>query len=379
MMDRRSFLAAAAAACRAGAEEAGASYYGRWKKGLPSSSDYFPICVWLQDPKNAARYEALGVNLYVGLWRGPTGEQLEQLAAAGMPALTSQNEAGMKSDLVRGWLMRDEPDNAQAKPGGGWGSCILPPEVMETANGLRAKDATRPVFLNLGQAVINTAYKGRGSVCSRHDEHYPEYIKAADIVSYDVYPVNYKLPLWYVGAGVRRLREWANYGKPVWNWIETASIHGGPQPTPEQIESEVWMSIINGSMGIGYFCHQFGPQGTDAAPLRDQKTGAALAAINRRITSLAPVLNQPAVTGGVQVDSGNPELPVEVMLKRHRGKTYLFAIGARPEATAQVTFTLRGAGDLKGQVLGESRAVRVRGGVLRDTFSGYQHRIYELG
>src|ERR1044071_3172543 len=35
-------------------------------------SDRFPIAVWLQSPSNAARYQAAGVNLYVGLWKGPT-------------------------------------------------------------------------------------------------------------------------------------------------------------------------------------------------------------------------------------------------------------------------------------------------------------------
>ncbi len=361
--------------------EGGVGYYRKWTNGLPSEPDFFPISVWLQDPRNAARYKAMGVNLYIGLWKGPTEAQLAQLAETEILVLASLNETGLASPnrgQLRGWLMDDEPDNAQPLPGGGYGSCVLPGEVAEVARKWRERDTTRPVFLNLGQAVINTAYKGRGSICSRHDEHYPEYIRAADIVSYDVYPVNSNLPLWYVGAGVRRLRGWANYEKPVWNCIETASIRGRATPTPDDIKSEVWMSIINGSMGIVYFCHQFAPVSTDSAPLRYAETGAALTAINRRITSLAPVLNKPSVANGVTVDSRNPELPVEWMLKRHGDKTYLFVVGVRSEAESEVEFTLRDCGDLEALVIDESRTIPVTRGVFHDTFTGYQPRIYEL-
>ena len=62
---------------------------------------FFPVSVWLQSPRNAA-YKQIGINLFVGLWSGPTAEQLRALAAQ--------------------WL--------SAGP-------------------------TRPVYLNLGQGVVN--------------------------------------------------------------------------------------------------------------------------------------------------------------------------------------------------------------------------------
>jgi hypothetical protein len=34
-----------------------------WSNGPPSDPRFFPIAVWLQDPKNAPRYQAIGVNL----------------------------------------------------------------------------------------------------------------------------------------------------------------------------------------------------------------------------------------------------------------------------------------------------------------------------
>ena len=88
-------------------------------------------------------------------------------------------------------------------------------------------------------------------------EDYPDYIKGADIASFDVYPVvgirkpdgeNY---LWYVARGVDRRREWADDAKPVWNVIETTRINNpDKKATPHQVRAEVWMSLVHGSLGI---------------------------------------------------------------------------------------------------------------------------------
>ena len=60
--------------------------------GPSKSEDYFPIAVWLQDPKFAPRYKAAGINLYLALWKGPTEEQLTALRAAGMSVICGQND-----------------------------------------------------------------------------------------------------------------------------------------------------------------------------------------------------------------------------------------------------------------------------------------------
>ena len=93
----------------------------------------FPIAVWLQDPRNAGRSKAAGINVYVGLWKGPTEAQLAALKSAGMPVICHQNEVGLKSanrDIILAWMHGDEPDNAQAKPGGGYGPPILPARIV---------------------------------------------------------------------------------------------------------------------------------------------------------------------------------------------------------------------------------------------------------
>src|SRR5690606_13894217 len=54
-------------------EEAGPSGpYAKWERGPGRTVDTFPIGVWLQAPRNASKYREIGINLYVGLWKGPT-------------------------------------------------------------------------------------------------------------------------------------------------------------------------------------------------------------------------------------------------------------------------------------------------------------------
>ncbi len=358
--------------------EGGAEYYRKWTNGPPADPSFFPISVWHQSAANAARYKAIGVNQYIG----PAGS-LEGLRRAGMALVGAQSKRNLASPdqaVIRGWFLFDEPDNAQEKPGGGWGSCVLPPEMMKQYREVTAKDPTRPAFLNFGQAVVNEPWPGRGEFCTGRYDHYPEYIQGADIISYDVYPVNERLPLWWVGKGIDRLREWAQYRKPVWNWIETTSFNGGPKPTPENVRSEVWMSIIHGSMGVGYFCHVFKPAFNEAGPLDDAPMREALTALNAQIRELAPALNTPSVANGVTVEWSNPAAPIDFMLKRQGGATYLFAMGARPGGATKARFRLRDcpAGVTAATVLGESRTIEVKAGVFEDRFTDYEVHLYKL-
>lgn len=55
------------------------SSYAQWKNGLSRDPGYFPLAVWLQAPENAPRYREAGINLYIGLWQGPTREQIDEL------------------------------------------------------------------------------------------------------------------------------------------------------------------------------------------------------------------------------------------------------------------------------------------------------------
>jgi hypothetical protein len=259
----------------------------------------------------------------------------------------------------------------------------LPAKIIEDYKSRKAADPSRPVLLNLGQGVAWDQWVGRG-VRRNHPEDYPEYVQGCDIASFDIYPACHEHPdvagkLWMVADGVTRLRNWAGEGRQVWNCIECTHINNpDAKATPHQVKAEVWMSLIRGSRGIIYFCHQFKPQEIEAGLLADAEMLAAVTAINSQIHELAPVLNSPTIAGAASVESSAATVPVEAMVKRHGGATYLFAVGMRDGST-MATFKLSEPGAAtQVTVLGENRSIALTGGHFSDDFEPWQVHLYRL-
>lgn len=351
-----------------------------------ADENFFPIAVWVQNPSRAAEYKKAGINTYVGLWRGPTEEQLAELEKHGMKLICHQNKAALAhkdSKTIIAWMHGDEPDNAQSLKGGkGYGPPIRPEKIVEDYKKLKAVDQTRPVLLNLGQGVAWDGWYGRG-VRSNHPEDYAEYVKGTDVVSFDIYPACHDHKdvagkLWMVADGVTRLRKWSDDKKTVWNCIETTRISNEKAiATPDQVRAEIWMSLIRGSKGIIYFCHQFKPTFIEAGLLAERDILAAVTKTNLQIQKLAPVLNSPTIADGVTVESASDH-PVEAMAKKHGGTTYLFTVAMRGAET-QGTFTVPGAREkAKVEVIDEGRTLTIEGGRFTDDFKPWGVRLYKI-
>jgi hypothetical protein len=376
----------------------GSGVYARWENGPDKDAGFFPIAVWLQDPRNAPRYRALGVNLYVGLWKGPTAEQIAELKRHGMSVICGQNGYALEhldEKTIVGWMHGDEPDNAQSLARGkGYGPPIPPARIGEDYRRIKANDPTRPVFVNLGQGVAWDGWHGRG-VRTNHPEDYPEYVRGGDIISFDIYPAVHDKTavagkLWYVARGVDRLRRWTGREQIVWNCIECTHI-GNPKvkPTPQQVKAEVWMSIVHGSQGIVYFCHQFQPRFIEAGLLADEEMARAVGAINREIHRLAAVINSPTLSDAATVTVTPPDVSADmarllgphgiaIAAKKHEGTLYLFAVRmeARP---ARGKFELKGLADeATVRVIGENRTIRARDGRFEDDFGPHGVHLYKL-
>lgn len=368
--------------------------------GQPTDPKFFPIAVWLQDPRNAEKYKGAGINLYVGLWRGPTDAQLDALKKAGIPVICDQNEVALarKDDpILAAWMHGDEPDNAQPlRNGRGYGPPVKPEKIVADYEAIRAKDPSRPVMLNLGQGVANDAWKGRGSGASKDD--YPQYVKGSDIVSFDVYPVaGVSSPdrLWLVPLGLERLAKWTDGQKVLWNCLECTRISNlEHKPTPEQVVAEAWMSLAQGSRGLIYFVHQFEPEFNEHALLDDPPMLAAVTALNARIQKLAPVLNGPiaaeagtvatAVLGGPASTGPGAVLkselasPIAVRWHRHDGATYAIAANLRNEPV-RPTFTVTGLpATATAAVVDEDRSIPVRDGRFDDAFAPFAAHVYRI-
>jgi hypothetical protein len=214
-------------------------------------------------------------------------------------------------------------------------------------------------------------------------DQYPVYLQGADIGSFDIYPVNSEYPevqgkLEYVAKGVDRLRMWTSDQKAIWNWIECTQIDvsAGRAPTPDEVKAEVWMSLVHGSRGIGYFAHRINPF-DETGLLDDSQMKAAVAAINAQISSLAPALNTQSITNAVVASSSDPSVPVDTMAKRAGGTLYVFAVAMRGSPT-QATFQVRQPADGTVTVLGEDRTIPLTNGSFADAFPGYGVHLYRV-
>jgi hypothetical protein len=367
--------------CSAFATEAGGRSYNIKPWDDPQ---FFPIAVWLQNPANAVRYKQAGINTYIGLWKGPTEEQLLALRKAGMRIICDQNEVARKhldDPAILAWMHGDEPDNAQSLgEGKGYGPPVLPEKIIEDYCRMRSIDSTRPIVLNLGQGVAWDDYFGRGTR-TRHPEDYPRYIQGCDIVSFDIYPATHDRQavagkLWYVANGVERLVRWSDGKKMVWNCLECTHISNPDRkPTPREVRSEAWMSLIHGSQGLIYFVHQFEPVFREAALLDDPQMLEEVTRLNYQIAELAPVLKSPSLENEVKVSSTNAQIPVAAMAKKHSDKVYVFAVAMRSGQT-RANFQLKTPGVALVDVLGEHRTLPVKDGAFEDSFTDWEAHLY---
>ena len=390
----------------------GKGAFASWRNGRSTDTGFFPIAVWLQSPHNAGRYQAIGINLYVGLWQGPTEAQINTLRRFNMPVICHQNDWAkqhLDEPLIVAWMHGDEPDNAHefqsywqgdknriktgwpeiyerldldTKPYRGYGPPVPPAWIVKDYQDIKRVDPARPVLVNLGQGVAWEGYIGRGERTGKLED-YPKYIEGCDIVSFDIYPACHSKPavaqkLWYVPRGVDRLRQWAGPSKPVWTCIECTQInHPTTKATPQQIKCEVWMAIIHGARGLIYFSHTWKPSFVEAGLLADQRTAAAVRDINAQVTALASVINGPTLEGQVKVRTTPGSTQVDFLVKRTQDAMYVFAVDMQGKTTL-AEFQIEDVGTGQAEVLGEGRSVNIREGRFKDQFNAWGVHLYKI-
>jgi hypothetical protein len=356
---------------------------GKPRNGLLGTDlRFFPITVWLQEPLGtASAYRAIGINVFSGLHgRGPTNDRMAAVKAARMSVLlgADHQQIGLASrhrDRIGAWLQRDEPDNAQPAPAGGWGPCVEPSVIVNEYRRFKRSAPGRPVVVNFGPGAAFTTWWGRGP-CTGKVGMYAQYAKGADILSFDIYPTNNGWPLTYVADGVDNLMRVAKGRKPVWAFVETtkydASNPGGP--TPAQTRAQVWLALTHGATGIQYFAHVFSPRFVEAGLLEDPAMRRLVGATNRQIRRLAPILNSPTLRNGVRV---NASARIDTIAKRRGAFTYVFAVA--PQASGgTATFTVARFNNGTVTVIDENRTLQLRDGRFRDRFVGYGVHLYKV-
>jgi hypothetical protein len=329
----------------------------------------FIIGVFAQPPDMFEVWKARGVNTLIAHEsRGgkiSNHEWSEAAAAKGFHFIRRPGDdiaADVKDDYLLAWMHNDEPD--VRKP-------PTDPEVLEADYAQWKKAGDKPVFVN-----FSGGYVLGGKVPK---ETYQAYIKSADWIGNDFYPVTgYNRPdwLWKIGAAVDQLRDWSG-GKPQFAFIESSPQRLSWTPkstrgvTPEELRAEIWHAVIHGVRGIVYFPQQIGEGFRyDATP---QNVSLEMVRQNKRLAEMQDILVSPMNPKDAQASA---DKPLEIGWRIHEGRLYVIALNFVDAAT-HATITLKGATG-SAQVYGEDRTIEVNNGQITDDWPPFGVHIYVL-
>ncbi len=316
---------------------------------------FFPVMLIDQcTASDVANGKALGINLVVnescpGV---APGAQLSLLRGHGLAVLPIGARATRGAGLV-GWTYPDEPDN------NGWTPASLAkthPYRRGNKDGLVTFVTTTGRFFRSTQVPL---------------ARYAGFARLADMAGFDLYPLNAcQADLASVYDAQQAFVRLAG-STPTFQWIETGPIRpsycGGFTMTPDQLNAEVWLAVIGGARGIGYFTHTWTPDhhSFDVAPALQDAIGRT----NRLLAAVRPGLL------GTTVQSASDSPAVKVIARVGAGRTYVFAVNTlnTPNKAQILVPQLH---DGSAQVLGEGRTVTVLNHSLVDNFAGLNVNVY---
>jgi hypothetical protein len=259
---------------------------------------------------------------------------------------------------------------------------MTPAQTLVQYKKIKAADPSRPVFMTFTGYFLPFFKKFNDAELAR----YPKYVKAADVIGYDIYPIyGWNKPQWIhlVHDGTKRLAELAG-DKPIYAWIETSRggqwtgpLKGQKEVTPTHIRAEVWMAICRGATAIGYFTHVWKPSYNQfGVPAKNRK---ALAKINAQITRLAPEILAAPPKQPVTLDAADG-VKVDVMARATPGGITVFAVNyderlKQTKVTVKIDKLPAGTEVL---VVDENRTITSQAGAFTDSFAPLAVHIYRI-
>jgi len=259
---------------------------------------FFPLISWKPCPDHWALSVADGINLFGGNECTGLSALTAGIAGQALAAGTAE-DAPVDGPSLLGWFY---PDEADAR-----GLTTLAP----TGPGLHLLTLTQHFFS--GAAALPA---GRGM--------YPGLISAADVVGFDLYPLQELCRPDFLAADFDAQQQLVALagGKPTFQWIEVREMKCPNVPvTNATIRAESWLALAGGAHGLGFFPNDWNAQ-----------TGAAIASVAARVRQLEPALLEPAEP--VQVESSSPD--VRASARSFHGARYVFVVNAGT-APASVT------------------------------------------
>jgi hypothetical protein len=307
---------------------------------LVDGSSFFPLIAWQQCPDQWTPNLDQGIDLFAGNPCTGLSSLLTALQGRALAVGTSDDAPATGPGLI-GWFYPDEAD------GRGLDAATLP---APPAGGVRFLTLTNHFYDRLAPLPA-----GRGMN--------PGLIAAADVVGFDLYPLQEFCSPDRLGQVFDAQRQLVGLapGKPTFQWIEVREMKCPSVPvTQDDIRAESWLAVAGGAHGLGFFPADWGAD-----------VGATIHGIAARIKQLGPALVQPALP----VEVAPATSPVRASARELNGALYVIAVN--PTSTpASVTLHEPGLGDRPVLVLGQSKTIVASGGTIDIVLPALAARIY---
>jgi hypothetical protein len=303
--------------------------------GMP----FFPMMLYSVCPDQYAAALASSINLFALNACGTFQGQLNALGGAAYSAGVAGGHTG-SGDGIIGWFHRDEPDGdnvpAASLPG--------PPPGVPSLSFLTLTNHfyTGAAALPWGRAI------------------YPPLIAKADVVGFDLYPLQEWCKPERLADVFYAQRELVGLagGKPTFQWIEANDwkCRGPAAVTPATVRAESWLAIAGGAHGLGFW-----PASWDPGMNR------AIAGVARDVARLGPAIYAPS--------QGAASQRVQVSVRTWAGALYVLAVNSGWSAVnARMTIPALNGRPLS--VMGEGRRVNSDGDTSADRFAPMAVHLY---
>ncbi|MCW2963318.1 MAG: putative lipoprotein [Actinomycetia bacterium] len=320
---------------------------------------FFPVMLIDQCTTDAvAHARQLGINAILNEHCADLSSrrQLSMIQSTSLAILPIKSSDVRGSGLL-GWTFPDEPEN------NGWTPASLKrahPYRRGSSDGLLS-------FMTTSGGFFKAPYRdSRVSLPA-----FSEFARMADVAGFDLYPLGHcQQDLTAVYDAQRAFIQLAGQ-VPTFQWIETGPIKptycGGFTMTPAELNAEVWLAIVGGARGIGFFTHTWSPDHRAFdVPLALQHKMQRISAL---LASVRPGLLSRTVPSGVNSTA------VKVLARAADGDNYVFAVNTQ-RAPIKVQVHVPQLHDAPLQVFGEKRSVNVTNGQFVDNFQPLAVHVY---
>jgi hypothetical protein len=310
-----------------------------------NGESYFPTIVWNACPYELPKLTSLGVDLFMA---NACGSATDQARALGGRGFAVSNARSAPENGAIGTYLPDE-----------WDTFLPSSLTVDAARRLVPPNgAPGPRFLTLTNHFYSKAEplpQGRGM--------YPALVDVADILGFDLYPLQNWCRYDSFGDVFESQRELVTLarGKPTFQWIEVRHMDcKDPKldPSADTVRAETWLAIAGGAHAIGYFPNNWDPS-----------IDSEIARSKSEMQSLAPALLEPALAA----TASNPQ--VKVSARIHNGALYVIAVNATREP-ASTTFNVPQLGNRGLVSLAGDRATVAASGAFSDVFNPLEVRVY---